>query len=112
MFYAIGDVVELTTGSDDTLTLTLNRDMVVTHLAFDATGVFKITGNDVQGAPNILGVSASFPILGRAISDGGSPFMLPETLTLPKGSSITFGVTDLSAADNKVGVVLLGTAVE
>jgi len=82
----------------------------VTHLAFDATGIFQIDGHDVQGGANFLGATSDFPILGRAISDGGRPFKFDEPRLLPKGSSVTFRVTDLSAANNKVGVVLIGTA--
>ena len=110
MNYIVGAVKVLTSGSSDVLSITVNRDMTVAALAFDATGIFKITGCDIQGQDDILGATATYPVLGRALSDGGRPLMLPESMSLPKGSSITISITDLSAAGNTVGVALIGTA--
>lgn len=106
----LGDEAALTSGSSDTLSITAPRDVHVTKLGFDATGLFKITGSDLQGKDDMIAASAAAPVYGRALADAGHPLELDEPLDLAKGESITFSVTDLSAADNKVGVVLIGTA--
>jgi len=108
--YIIGDVVVLTSGSSDTLTITVTRDMKVTKIGFDSTGIFKITNSDLQGLDDFCAASAAQPILGRALSDNGVPLVLDEPLDIPKGTSLTFAVTDLSGAENTIGVALIGTA--
>ena len=110
MNYIIGDTVTVASGASDTLTLTATRDMKVTKIGFDATGIFKITNSDLQGLDDFLAASTAAPILGRALSDNGVPLVLDEPLVIPKGTSLTFAVTDLSGAENTIGVALIGTA--